>query len=868
MATKAPQSSPDQTNISKRIKIWQMLIAAQSLLTSLWLLLIPKEAGNAFLLGYSLRRLVLLIPLVFPLFLVLVSEKIMAKRGGWSACLTVPDKKSKSAVLLVIGGFLLAITVWSFVFLYHFMRFFPDLGAYIRLLPMAVCYFLLGVEAVLSVPLILFPPSRAGKAAGAQFPFKSFFAILLIFIIGMVIVAITGWGIDPVRVSIISLGAPILEGQIWYISGILVLVMAASFAWAGIPSKDRPRLAGRIDLMVALSLWVIAVVLWMSLPLPGNNYFAPPVQAPNFEKYPFSDAAQYDQNGLFVYYGTLENRIISKPLYVTLLALLHALVGLSYERVILLQTIIVAFFPVVLYFIGKELHSRLGGIAIALFAIMREMTGILASSIANVSSTKLLLSDIFAALLASLLTLVTIRWLKNKGRGTSAQIFIIGGLIGMFILVRIQTLAFVPFMVVLIFFRYLKDLRKVLLPLFILLLSVSLVITPVLLRNHSISGVYWIDNPSSSAPLSRILTQGLESQGQTDLLKSGSDVVEQNKNILVQLLTKNFGFFLNFTLDNFARNEISSILVMPVRLGNKVPFIDYLQLSGPFFSEVYSQPNLANLFLFLLNFSLIAAGFAFTLKKNLWPVLAVVGIHLVYCLSSSMSRLSGWRFILPVDWVFYAFYALGLIEGLKWVFRKITGWELATRAEILAGYPANQNETHHAWPSYVLFGILFFLAGAAIPLREAWLPPLAPAFTPSEACRTIETQINQSENSILAEDFYDFCISDKARVYYGFGIYPRFFKPGEGFYNRSYDPWFGKQPYSRLVFSVIGARGGKVYIQSDNASVYFPNGALVYAVGVDKPKFEAVVVSIEGKQLELVISPEIRSGRATFSELE
>ena len=57
---------------------------------------------------------------------------------------------------------------------------------------------------------------------------------------------------------------------------------------------------------------------------------------------------------LFVYFGSLKNIVISKPLYVTLLALMHAIVGLSYERIIFLQTLIVAFFPVVLYFNRKR----------------------------------------------------------------------------------------------------------------------------------------------------------------------------------------------------------------------------------------------------------------------------------------------------------------------------------------------------------------------------------------------------------------------------------------------------------------------------------------------------------------------------------
>ena len=186
------------------------------------------------------------------------------------------------------------------------------------------------------------------------------------------------------------------------------------------------------------------------------------------------------------------------------------LLGLSYDRIIFLQTLLVALFPSVLYLIGKELHSRMGGIAIALFAIMREVTAIQATSIANVSSTKLLLSDMPATLLASVLALMLIRWFKSNGKKISGHEFIIGGLVGMFILTRIQTLALIPFVLLLAVVRYFRNFKAIIISALILLFAVGLVVTPILMRNHAITGVYWIDNPSSSSGLSRIMTEGLD----------------------------------------------------------------------------------------------------------------------------------------------------------------------------------------------------------------------------------------------------------------------------------------------------------------------------------------------------------------------
>ena len=145
-----------------------------------------------------------------------------------------------------------------------------------------------------------------------------------------------------------------------------------------------------------------------------------------------------------------------------------------------------------------------------------------------------------------------------------------------------------------------------------------------------------------------------------------------------------------------------------------------------------------------------------------------------------------------------------------------------------------------------MYGCLFIIIGAAIPLRENLFPVLIPEFSKTEACRTIETQIMQSENKQLADGFYDYCASDKSQVLYGYGIYPRFFEGGEGFYDRISDPWFGKQLYSRLVFRLIGSQNGKIYIRTNDSSLKFPNGALVYSVGSIDPKLGAQVVFVNG----------------------
>ncbi|HUV15197.1 MAG TPA: hypothetical protein VMW28_01370, partial [Pelolinea sp.] len=690
-----------------------------------------------------------------------------------------------SAAFLILTGALLSAGVWSFIFLFFFIGFFSDLGAYYRLMPLMVCYLLLGLEAVLIVPLFIYKKKAFKEPRKEKFPLKIFLAAFLILLGAFILIEATGLGKDPVWVSTISLGSPLLEGQIWYIAGILALFASTAYAWSLIPSNAQFNQTGRRDLVIFIILWIAAVVLWMSLPLPKHNYFAPRVQPPNFEKYPFSDAEQYAYNSLYVYYGSIRDFVVSKPLYVSLLTTFHWIGGLSYKNLVLLQTLVVGLFPPVLYLIGREIHSRFGGIAIALFAIFREVTAIQASSMANVSNTKLLLSDMPATLLVSLLALVIIRWFKESNNKLSGREFLIGGLIGALILIRIQTMALVPFALILLIVRYFPRKKIILMGMALFLFALTLILTPILLRNHSITGVYWVDNPSSSRGLPTFLSSGMDISDDITYDLSSEEVIDQSGSVFIYLLTNHFGEFLYFVFDNFFRNVISSFLIIPVRLGNHTQFLDYLTVNQPFWTEVYSQPNLLNLLILLVNISVMVWGFTRVFSRNRLAITAFFSLYLVYNLSSAVVRLSGWRFILPVDWIIFVFYALGLVEVLLWLFRQVADRDLRTEAGWIADYPTRITSIRQPRFFYAAFGLLFFLIGAVIPAREALLPSIVPKDSKTKICERIENALIQNGYDEFRNDFISFCSSDETRVLSGFSIYPRYFKSGEGFYQRT-----------------------------------------------------------------------------------
>ena len=91
------------TQVSKSFHGFFCIILIQSFAAVLWLLLIPKEPANAVFLGYSLRRLVLLIPLVFPAFAVFFINHKFRKSETWRKWLEVERNKANLAMILILG---------------------------------------------------------------------------------------------------------------------------------------------------------------------------------------------------------------------------------------------------------------------------------------------------------------------------------------------------------------------------------------------------------------------------------------------------------------------------------------------------------------------------------------------------------------------------------------------------------------------------------------------------------------------------------------------------------------------------------------------------------------------------------------------
>ena len=156
-------------------------------------------------------------------------------------------------------------------------------------------------------------------------------------------------------------------------------------------------------------LFLSAILIWNLEPF-TPHFFAPKVRAPNYEYYPYSDAHIYDMTAqsLLNGEGYMNRGNVQRPLYGFMLFLFHNLVGENYLNVVFLQTILYAFFPVLMFFLGKKLFSPFIGISLGVLSVLRELTAFKASPFMEIVHSKLYMTDNWASLFALLITILVI----------------------------------------------------------------------------------------------------------------------------------------------------------------------------------------------------------------------------------------------------------------------------------------------------------------------------------------------------------------------------------------------------------------------------------------------------------------------------
>jgi hypothetical protein len=774
------------------LKIIFGLWGLQALISMLWLLNIPTDLDNGFstprliLLGISCLLLMTSLTLYFYTHLPIrdyFDMKVYQK--AWD-------------VIYIFLWLILFISSITIIILYS-LRAGNQFVAYAqRLTPLAGWFFLSALELFLFIIL-----SRYENAKETLSSFKSLYKkIIFTFLAFMpivLIVAITKIGMTP-GLNVGPPAIPLLEWQI------ILAVVVAMFFWIY-------RKHATFERWLPFIIYVFTLTLWLSQPI-NTAYTATPPRAPNFEIYPFSDPqiyAQYSQSAL-VGNGFLYPDVPSRPLYVAFLTWAHLIGQQDYNHVVIIQSLWLAFFPVILYLLGKEFGSRSLGVMLAVLIAFRDVNANIAVPFANnVSYSKLFLSEMPLALCISLFTLIVLRWLRNNQQSTWMPL-LIGSILGAATLIRTQSIA-LTFVIIAFALIYISNRKQFIKSVFLLLLSVFITLSPQLARNYMATGGITLDNTVSQI-MTMAMRWGKDLPSETFTRQkdeSEADFSNRMTQVVIESFKHKPQVILQTAANHFLNSEIVSLMILPARNEIHSP-IELLIPNRMFWSSLRTN----QIFVFSFYLFLFGLGIVVAFQRQKWLGLLPLALGFIYNAWTALFLSSGERFVIPLDWSILLYQLFGLI-GLGTLILSFTRnanqtasfwtWRLHTNQQVFQ-YPENS-----ARQKIILTGICVLLLSIFTPFTEFIFPQKYDMPTRQEV-----TQIT----GVVPKD--------SEIIIYGRAIYPRYYESGDG-EPETAKLGYGESDIPRLVFFIVGTENSLVIFELESSPEFFPHTADVYLIG-------------------------------------
>ncbi|MFN8414023.1 MAG: glycosyltransferase family 39 protein [Anaerolineales bacterium] len=795
------------------LKFFFIATLLESAVALLFFLLIPTGTKNSALFGFSANRLVLA---GFILAVVMVSLGAILFTTQLAKVLDVFLINNKNKSLLTLFGSLLCGASLLFLLMPT-----SNIGeaVYERLFPFLVLFILIGLQIVLVQ--FVWNGNRLNWLHLVQWKHSLQLTggIIIFFILVGVFVLWTGIGIQPDPNRWSSPGTPLLPQQVLFASalGIILFFFLRKYTHYK-----------KLDLVLGVCLWFATVLTWWLEPMRRWSYFTPKPTPPNFEYYPYSDAALYDKFAQNFLIG--ESRhfgITHRPLYSIFLAFLHFIGGQKFNNIIFLQILFFAITPVFVYLLVAKLGSKPAGIIAGLLILFRERNSITLTNIIEVSDLKLLMSDVPTMAMMIIFIYFFVVWLQDREKRAYLGV-LAGGFFGLTVLIRSQAQLLIP---IVIFGIVVSDKFswKVFTQRFLVFVfSFLVVIAPWIIRNYVVSGRAVVEYQEIYTK--QIASSYATSPGEIEILpnESQAEYDARMKKIVVDYILANPLEVAKFYTSYFIHNEILSVVTLPmtVRFFNLYQYVDVL---GFWKESLGSLPGNV-LPIFFVYLCVIAVGISISFCRFKWVGLMPLLFHLGYSLSVVPVRLSGWRFILPVDWVSFIYFSLGLAQIGVMLFNLLsqTSYEVT---EITS--PTENSFKPINWNKVGMTFLVFAILGVSFPAIEWSIPRYYPKLSNDSLIQkyALDGFMLRKDVKVSASDLKSFIETDSAAVVlYGRALYPQFYEKGK-YWGDSNQNLLEASLYNRIQFDVIGPRSGFAFIPLEQPLEYFPNVSDVFAVG-------------------------------------
>jgi hypothetical protein len=448
-------------------------------------------------------------------------------------------------------------------------------------------------------------------------------------------------------------------------------------------------------------------------------------------------------------------------------------------------------------------------------------------------------------LMISILLLVVIFWLEKPRRLLLALIS--GGILGISLLIRTQILILLPVILIIYWFASRKIIfRSLVFPIALFLAGFIIAVAPWLIRNYRITGQFVFDHPDSQT---RVMAQRYSPETELTELDRKPDETTGEYNqrlsefIRYQML-HNTGSLVQFTARHWLNNEIANLLIFPIRFSINSPAELFIPQHA-FWEEWDGRFTPGQLFIFLINLSILTVGLVALSRRNIWAGLLPLAFNVSYHFSNAAVRFSGWRYIIPADWIFILYFAAGIFFLVNFNAKnsivdsgKLTGIGLAAK---------------NRWLQIGFVAVLILLIGCLPVLAEKVFPRIYPPAS-IESARKMLTDENTNLSSADQAGIENILKDPSVIVLNGRMLYPRYYDAREGEENTG-KTGYAPLPFGRYVFLIAGEPDGTVIFPYTSPDLLLRNAENALIIGcLDGFAINARLVSVPSVQSQPFIA--------------
>lgn len=506
---------------------------------------------------------------------------------------------------------------------------------------------------------------------------------------------LSGYGIRSEAESWYEFSIPVLLGQAW---AWVVCVVFLLRLRRSIPRFQPPKV------VIFFTIWAISACVFCLLPTHAH-YFAPGPYPPAYQFYPYSDAIFNDfaARTAGAGYGFSLGRTVLKPFPAYVFFLLQLLTGDNVNAQLLLQSAVFGAVPALLYLFGNELLGTPVGLLSAGFRVFQELNAQQSQRILTIHS-RLEMTEWIAELVFLLFAWMIFRAIRARSTKKSAlYATAAGSVLAAGIYTRANFFAFLPAAVFFFFLMLWKRKRVAFTASVMLIVTLALAMLPWGIRSYrntgeilpEVFGTYravilgerfkpTLEDDNSDANLSAdasnvstepqpvdptirteispesteipLIIETAESTASVPPIQSAADSPARSPRS---------NTFIESVLHHSVRNVISLFFIPPTSFEFQSLDQTFSDSDSPWLKSWSGQVSIELFLSLAINIVIFGIAASLLYHRNNLSGLNIYYWAIVYAVSLGLSRTSGGRYVVPMNWIGSLLFAAGISPFFK-----------------------------------------------------------------------------------------------------------------------------------------------------------------------------------------------------------